>query len=63
MRSTYRRTAAFAVAAALLVGGCTAGEDATGSGATTSVLGTDALVLLKPTATDLQALDLRDKLV
>ena len=62
MRSTYRRTAALAVVAALLISGCTAGGDATGSGATTTI-GSDALVLLKPEATDLQALDLRDKLL
>ncbi len=59
MRDHRRTTAAIALALALVTGGCTAGEDATGAGA----VGADSIVRMKPTAGDLQALDLREKLI
>lgn len=63
MSTTRRALAAVALAAALVATGCEVGEDATGAGAKTPATEADAVIVLKPSATDLNAMDLRDKLV
>ena len=63
MSVPHRLLAAAALTAVLVTTGCTAGEDATGSGAKKPASDADVVVVLKPGATDLNAMDLRDKLV
>lgn len=55
----YRRHLALAALLTVLGAGCSSG----GSGPQPTVAGADAIVVMKPASTDLNALDLRDKLL